>query len=150
MSDFTLRGVDTMTQRLTSISSSTRKALSQAALDEANHIVEQAKGLVPVETGALRDTIHVVTDASGLQQGRDNIGQFTSGADIVVAVTAGDESTPQAVAIHEHPGPHDPPSWRGVNIQFSPGAGPKYLERPLLDSIAGMAERVGSKVGPSK
>lgn len=149
MSDFTLRGVDTLTQRLTSISSSTRKALSQATLDEAESIVDRARSLVPVRTGALRDTIRVVTNASGLQQGRDDGGRFTSGADIVVAVAAGDDSTPQAVAIHEHPSPHSPPSWSGVDVHFNPsGTGAKYLERPLLDSIVGMAERVGAKVGP--
>lgn len=145
MADFSLRGVSDLQQRLVTISRDTRESLSDATLYEAEQIVQRAKALVPVETGNLRDTIHVVK--GHLSQGRNVIGQFTEGSAIEVVVTAGNESTPQAVAIHEHPSPHDPPSWHGVDVKFSPGAGPKYLERPLLDAVPSMAERVGSKVG---
>lgn len=98
-----------------------------------------------MRTGALRDTIKVVKGQ--LSQGRDSGGRFTEGSAIEVVVTAGDDSTPHALAVHEHPSPHDPPSWEGVNVKFNPsGTGPKFLEHPLLESVQGMADRVGSKV----
>lgn len=147
MTEFTLCGVDDCHRRLVTIDRDVRDALSDAALAEAEHVVERARDeFVPIDTGNLRDTIHVVKGS--LSQGRDTGGRYTEGSVVEVIVTAGDDSTPQAIAIHEHPSPHDPPSWQGVNVQFNPaGRGPKFLERPLLESLSGMAERTGSKVG---
>lgn len=66
---------------------------------------------------------------------------------VEVKIVAGDETTPQALAIHEHPSPHSPPSWEGVNVEFHPsGRGPKYIEEPLNEAIGGMAERMASKM----
>lgn len=146
MSDFTLRGVADLERNLTDISRQARENLSNAALEEAEAIAERSRNeFVPVESGNLASTIKVVSGE--LAQGRNERGQFTSGSAIEVRVIAGDESTPQALAIHEHPSPHDPPSWEGVNVKFQPsGRGPKYLELPLNESIGGMAERMGDKV----
>lgn len=54
-------------------------------------------------------------------------------------------SEPYAVAVHEHPSAHSPPSWQGKSVSGirtmrtrrpwtinpSGGRGPKYLERPM-------------------
>lgn len=46
---------------------------------------------------------------------------------------------PEAVAHHEHPSSHSPPSWSGhPTLDYtSPGTGPFYLSRPLFDGIGG-------------
>lgn len=146
MADFTLRGVAELDQKIKDIERSTRENLSRAALEEAEAIAERSRNeFVPINSGNLASTIKVVS--GDLSQGRNDLGQFTSGSAVEVRVIAGDETTPQALAIHEHPSPHSPPSWEGVDVQFRPsGRGPKYLEQPLNESIGGMTERMGSKI----
>lgn len=146
MSDFTLRGVADLKRNLVDISRSTRENLSTAAMEEAESIAERSRNeFVPIDTGNLASTIKVVK--GDLSQGRSELGQFTSGAVVEVKIIAGDDTTPQALAIHEHPSQYSPPSWESVNVQFQPsGRGPKYLERPFNEAISGMVERVGSKV----
>lgn len=146
MADFTLRGVADLRRNLTDISRQSRENLSSAALEEAETIAERSRNeFVPINSGNLASTIKVVSGQ--LEQGRNDLGQFTFGSALEVRIIAGDDTTPQALAIHEHPSPHDPPSWEGVNVQFKPsGRGPKFIEIPLNESIGGMAERVGGKV----
>lgn len=144
MADFTLRGVADLNKRLTEISRETKENISRAALEEAEAIAERSRTeFVPINTGNLASTIKVVK--GDLSQGRNELGQYTSGSAIEVKIIAGDETTPQALAIHEHPSPHDPPSWEGVDVKFRHG-GAKYLERPLNEAIGGMAERAGKKI----
>lgn len=146
MAQFELRGVDSLRKRLIDIDRNTREGLSEGAESEADMIVAKAKDLVPIRSGKLQDSIAVVKGT--LSQGRNALGQFTEGSAIEVIVTAGNDSIPYTLAIHEHPSPHDPPSWAGVNVQFHPeGRGPKFLERPFNEAKTGMAERVASKVG---
>lgn len=147
-SSFSLRGVADLKQKLVDMACETKENLSTATIEEAEMIAERSRNeFVPTDTGNLASTIKVVTDDSGLKQGRNELGQFTSGSAVEVRIIAGDETTPQALAIHEHPSSFDPPSWEGVNVQFQPsGRGPKYLELPLNESIGGMAERVGEKI----
>lgn len=146
MADFTLRGVADLRRNLTDISRQSKENLSTAALEEAESIAERSRNeFVPIESGNLASTIQVVSGQ--LLQGRNDLGQFTSGSAIEVRVIAGDDTTPQALAIHEHPSEHSPPSWEGVNVKFQPsGRGPKYVEIPLNEAIGGMAERVGKKI----
>ncbi len=146
MAEFTLRGVADLKHNLTDISRDTKSNLSTAATEEAESIAERSRNeFVPTDTGNLASTIRVVS--GDLSQGRNELGQFTSGSAIEVRIVAGDETTPQALAIHEHPSSFDPPSWEGVNVQFQPsGRGSKYLQRPLDESIGGMTERMGDKI----
>lgn len=146
MSDFTLRGVADLKHKLTDISRKSRENLSLAALEEAESIAERSRNeYVPIDTGNLASTIKVISGE--LAQGRNELGQYTSGSAIEVRVIAGDDTTPQALAIHEHPSQSSPPSWEGVDVQFQPsGRGSKFLELPLNESIGGMAERVGDKI----
>lgn len=49
-----------------------------------------------------------------------------------------------AVATHEHPSQHSPPSWKqGVNFNVG---GPKYLEKPLRLAANGMGARIAKKL----
>lgn len=146
MPDFSLRGVSDLQRRIKDISSQARSNLSDAAMEEAESIVTEAKErYVPVREGKLRDSIRATK--GHLSQGRDEGGRFTSGSEIEIVISAGGDDIPYAVTIHEHPSPHDPPTWDGVSVQFNPpGTGPKFLELPLNSSIQGMADRVGSKV----
>jgi hypothetical protein len=145
-STFTLRGVADLKRNLTDISRDTKSNLSIAAVEEAEMIAERSRNeFVPIREGNLASTIRV--ESGDLSQGRNELGQFTSGSAIEVRIVAGDETTPQALAIHEHPSQFSPPSWEGVNVEFQPsGRGPKFVERPLNESIGGMAERMGDKI----
>ncbi len=144
MADFTLRGVTNLERRIKEIDRSTRENLSQTALEEAEAIAERSRTeFVPIDSGNLASTIKVISGE--VVQGRSSLGQFTEGSAIEVRVIAGDDSTPQALAIHEHPSPHSPPSWEGVDVKFNHG-GPKYLEQPLNESIGGMVERMSGKI----
>lgn len=147
-SSFSLRGVVDLRRSISDILRDTKENLSAATLEEAEMIAERSRNeFVPIDTGNLASTIRVVTDDSGLRQGRNDLGQYTSGSAVEVRIIAGDDSTPQALAIHEHPSQFSPPSWEGVDVTFQPsGRGEKYLQRPLDEAIGGMAERVGSKV----
>jgi hypothetical protein len=144
VSDFTLRGVDDMLRRLKDIDRQSRESLSDAATEDAEIMIAQRARdeFVPIKSGNLRNTIKVVK--SELSQGRDSGGKFTEGSAIEIKIIAGDDTTPQALAIHEHPSPHDPPSWKS-GVTFKHG-GSKYLERPLNEAISGMADRVAGKV----
>lgn len=147
MATFSLRGVDDMDRRLTEISRQTKDDLSDAAMNEAQDIARKAEERTPEKAGKLRKTIKVVKGQ--LSQGRSELGQFTSGSEIEIVIAAGDDTTPYALTVHEHPSQHDPPTWEGVQVTFHPeGTGPKFLERPLLDSVDGMANRVASRVEP--
>jgi hypothetical protein len=65
-----------------------------------------------------------------------------TGRTIRVELGYGGAAAAYALAIHEHPSPHSPPSWRGVTVHFHPtGHGPKYLERPLMKHVAVLAPR---------
>ena len=106
---------------------------------QARAILDDAKNnYVPVGTGALRDSGKVDPPA-------------TSGDVTSVAITFGDSKTARyAIAIHEHPSSSSPPSWRGVSVTFNPsGRGPKYLERPFLDSVHEVAPTVAKAVKQS-
>jgi hypothetical protein len=78
------------------------------------------------------------------------------GTMIEVAMFYGGASAPYALAIHEHPGPHDPPSWQGATgsgrsggfsgaVRFNIG-GPKYLELPMMAKVPTMARDIAKRI----
>lgn len=102
---------------------------------------------VPVDDGPLRDSGFV--DLPKRQ-----------GTMIEVAMYYGGASAPYALAIHEHPGPHDPPSWRGATgggrsgafsgtVRFQRG-GPKYLEKPMMAVVPRMARDLARRINFDK
>lgn len=76
---------------------------------------------------------HVPVDLSALKNSGTVHLPVVVGNSVSVELSYGGPSVKYALAVHEHPSKHSPPSWQGKQITFSPaGHGPKYLERPLL------------------
>ncbi len=98
------------------------RAATRVLFQKAEVIAGRAKEAVPVDTGALRSTIHVEMD---------------QGATVSAAVVAGGPAAPYAVVVHED-----------LTARHTVG-GPKYIERPMLEvlpSIAGaILKAIGSK-----
>lgn len=151
MSSLQLKGFSAVTQRLKDISSQMKSNAYQSALEMAEIIAEKAREYCPegTETRAdqdkLIDTIRVVERESGIEQGRNDIGQFTSGATITFAIIGGNERTPHFLAVHEHPSRYSPPSWDGVTVHFRKG-GPKFIERSLNEEAGSVIDKLGRKV----
>lgn len=126
-------GHSEMHAKLEALKSHLKSETRQALHDEAQLIIDDAKtNYVPIEHGDLA--------ASGRVVDSDNDN------DLSVQLTFGDGvSEPYALAIHEHPSPHDPPTWKGTTVNFKHG-GPKYLYTPMLKAAAGLAERVARRI----
>ncbi len=46
-----------------------------------------------------------------------------------------------ALAVHENPSKHDPPTWRGTAVMFRPpGRGPQFLLKPLMEARRTLAK----------
>lgn len=144
MADILITGVSGLEARLRSISANLRRSIESAIQEEAGNIVKRAKDeFVPVDSGELRDSIRV--EKSGISQGRDEGGRFTSEANMSISVVAGGPGIEYAVAVHETPSDYDPPTWEGKKVNFTKG-GAKYLEKPLFEAENGMIERIAGKV----
>ena len=122
-------------QRVQAIHPKLNRELRGAMIDEANDIVADSKAnYVPVDSGDLKDSLTV--DALGSNQFQSQIRFHASGA--------------YAIAVHEVHSEHDPPTWRGVDVQFRRG-GPKYLEIPVKNAINnGMHERIADALDVGK
>lgn len=93
---------------------------------------------VPVDLGPLK--------ASGKVHPPEYLGRR-----VTVELSYGDAATAYALAVHEHPSKHSPPSWQGVQVQFSPsGTGPKYLERPLMAAVPTLARDLAADLNLEK
>lgn len=117
---------------------------------EGERILRVAKALTPVGIGPggghLRN--------SGFVSEPELDGEFVT----VRIGFGGGVAEDYALAVHEHPSEHSPPSWQGKGftssskhakhptegvVTFHPaGTGPKFLERPMLDAESGMAARI--------
>lgn len=130
-----LKGLDEMKRRLSAIPRDISKRLARAVKLEAEYIMTVSKReYVPVDLGTLRASGKV--DAPVIDNGY-----------ITVGMHFGDAASAYALTIHEHPSPHDPPSWNGVTVRFKPGdRGPKYLEIPLKAAIPGMNVRIAKAI----
>lgn len=140
---FTLKGQDAMNKRLKRIAAQFGNKIESALRIEAELVMTKSKrDHVPVDLGTLRNSGHV---------GRP----VRVGKDVSVTMAYGGPAAAYALAVHEHPSRHSPPSWENIRdeqgrfrrVQFSPsGRGPKYLERPLMDAIPGMPERIAARL----
>lgn len=92
------------------------------------------------EVFAPRDKGGLIAD-SGVDVVRD-------GNDVTATLWYGrGEAADYAVATHETPSEHDPPTWKGIPVTFTHG-GPQYLSRPVMDAEEGFADRVAKRVMP--
>lgn len=133
---FKLKGGAEMRRELKAIANRYPSRMEAAITLEAERIVTTAKqDYVPVDLGPLR--------ASGHVEPPKRAGRLGLGKDIEVSMSFGGSSAPYALAVHEHPSEHSPPTWQGKAIVFSPpGRGPKYLEIPFRLARTGMAARL--------
>lgn len=97
--------------------------IGRALYRRAEMVMTDSKNnFVPVEFSTLRN--------SGMVHFPE-----VKGTTVSVMLSYGGAAQAYALAIHEHPSKHSPPSWKGVTVRFHPaGRGPKYLERPLMNA----------------
>jgi len=145
MSSLRLTGIEQLGRNLNTILSEMKKNLADGAKERAERVRDRAQELCPEDTGKLKDTIRVVESTTGIKQGRTLGGQFTSEAVISVGVVVGDETTPYALAVHEYPSEHNPPSWEGGDVHFTKG-GPKFLENAVKEEEGLLLPYLASKV----
>lgn len=143
MASFTLKGIESLQSRIKGLEESIKDNARRAANEDADRIRDLSKEYCPEDDTVLVDSIRV--DQSDVGQGRNALGQFNSEAVAVISITAGGSDVPHALAVHEHPSKHDPPSWEGVEVHFRKG-GPKFLERAMKDISSGMLQRLGNKI----
>jgi hypothetical protein len=135
---FHLSGTQAVDRRIRRLASRLPQIAARALRREAEAIMTESKRkYVPVDLGTLRSSGHV---------GEVIIKPGPAGG-VEVTLGFGGAAAPYALAIHEVHSPHDPPSWKGVDVNFKlKGRGRKYLEIPLRLAVRGMAERIGIRV----
>lgn len=143
----TVRGAKALAAKLRGLAARTPARVAAALYAEAELIMTRAKTeFIPVDLGTLR------------RSGKVHPPKIT-GRTIEVRLAVGDDASPYALAVHEHPSGASPPSWRGLPVgsihgvrtgqpwSVGPtGRGPKYLERPLKQAIRGMDKRIAAAV----
>ena len=138
---FKLEGAERVRRELKSIANRYPGKMEAALTLEAERIMTVSKqDYVPVDDNPLRSSGHV--------QPTERSGRLGLGDDVEISLSFGGSSAPYALAVHEHPSDHSPPTWEGKVITFSPpGRGPKYLEIPFRLARVGMAARVAKTLG---
>ncbi len=63
---------------------------------------------------------------------------------VTVELGFGGAAKAYALAVHEHPSKHSPPSWKN-GVTWNVG-GPKYLERPVNEAEQGFGKRVAKEM----
>lgn len=134
---FTLKGSKAMERRILVIAAQHPGKVEGGLLVEGEVVMTTSKrNNVPRDLGTLRNSGHVQP-------------VVRRGDDFEVTLVYGGAAAPYAIAVHENPSSHDPPSWQGKTIEFNPpGHGQKYLERPLMDAVPGMAGRIAARIKP--
>jgi hypothetical protein len=130
-----LEGVGLMQWKLQRLIDDVPKKVASALYVEAELVMTRSKDeFVPVDHGTLKNNGHVgrpVIDSDGIS----------------VELGFGGPAAEYALAVHEHPSEYDPPTWQGKAIVFQPdGRGPKYLEKPMMEAVNGMADRIASGI----
>lgn len=134
---FELKGTKAMQRKIERIAQQFPNKIERALRIEAELVMTDSKrNFVPVDLGTLRSSGHV-----------GNVER--KGKDLSVTLDYGGAAAPYALAVHEHPSDHSPPSWEGkaltdISDWSKDGRGPKYLERPLMAAIPGMARRIAA------
>lgn len=129
-------GVEAAIAKLRETAKRTTAAKKRALLAEAHAIRRKSLKYVPIDFGVLKGSALVAP-----------IEEHSDGS-VSTTIAYGGDAGAYALAVHEHPSGHSPPSWKGVEVKFSgaPERGPKYLERALNEAMDGMTERIGERV----
>jgi hypothetical protein len=128
---FELVGTDPMRKRIARLARVFGVSVENSLLEEAQRIMKTSQEEhVPVDKSVLKDSGEVSQDRRGEQ--------------VTVALSY---ETPYAVAVHEHLSDASPPSWLNTTVRFGPGnRGPKYLERPLMDAVPQLGQKLGARL----
>lgn len=133
---FYLDGVSDAIKKVNAIAKDLRKETGKAVRYEVEKVGTAADRIVPVDLGTLRGSKTIT-------------GPDMSSDKIEVVIGYGGAAAAYAAAIHETPSEHDPPSWKGVTVDFKvKGTGRKYLERPLIEAMPGMSDRIAERIKP--
>ncbi len=98
-------------------------AAEAALFEEAEAIMARSKDeFVPVDEGILRASGHVQLPVR-------------TGGDVSVTLAYGGPAEAYAVIQHER-----------LDFNHPHGGGPKYLERPLVEAVPGMGDRIAARI----
>lgn len=123
-------GLDELQKRLKKSGDDAVRDLARGLTVEAEQIMTEAKRRTPVDQGTLRGSGHVRAP-------------HIRGTRAEVVLGFGGAASAYALAVHEHPSRHSPPSWRGKTINWNAaGTGPKFLEGPVNEAGRGFGNRV--------
>lgn len=116
-----LSGDKEFLRKLRSLGDQATTLVKAALLQEAEAIMTESKQQVPVDTGVLRSTGHVTPPES-------------SRGHVVVTLGYGGPAAPYAIVQHER-----------LDFAHKVGAA-KFLERPMLEAVNGMEQRLGRAI----
>ena len=135
MAEIKWTGVDELQAKLLQAHAKALMALGGAIQLEGETIMTRSKReFVPVDLGTLRGSGHVTQPEY-------------SGHKAEVTLGYGGPAAAYALAVHEHPSVHSPPTWQGKDINWNvAGSGPKYLEKPMLESRKGQGQRIARRI----
>lgn len=131
-------GVNELQDRLFMAHLNALQAMGGAIYLEGQTIMTRSKReFVPVDLGTLRGSGHVEQPEY-------------SGHKAEVTLGYGGPAAAYALAVHEHPSVHSPPSWQGktaeqINWNVA-GSGPKYLETPVVEANIGLGQRLARRI----
>lgn len=127
-----LRGAREFKAYLRNLPRVTEQQAAAALRAEAEDIMLKSKrDHVPVDQGTLRASGQVAEPV-------------IRGSMVSVELGYGGAASAYALAVHEHPSEHSPPSWSG-GVKFTVG-GPKYLEKPVLAAARNLGQRIARRL----
>ena len=121
-------GIDEFSQFLQNAPKATVRDVEAALFQEGENIMGVSKQRTPVDLQGLRSSGHV----------KEPITKKNT----IVTLAYG---TKYAVAVHETPSEHDPPSWVGKTIKFTSGQS-KFLESAMKEASKGFGGRLKRRV----
>lgn len=139
--EFKTRGAATMARKIRGIARTQPDKVLKAVYLEAELVMTDSKrNYVPIDLGTLRNSGYVAKPE-----------RF--GSNITIKFGFGGAASAYAIAVHETPSKYDPPSWKGITVEFGQRKGKgggqrgaKYLERPLKEALKGMAGRIADRI----
>lgn len=130
---FTITGDREMAAKIRKAAKKFPEEARAALFAEGEYVMGRSKNeFVPVRNSILKNSGHVVMARTGL----------------TVDLVFGGPAKAYALAVHEHPSRHDPPSWKG-GVTFRIG-GPGYLKKPMDQEAPKMSRRLAKKLNIEK
>lgn len=150
---FKLVGAEQLAAKLRQAGGRARPIIAGALWEIGQEIMGESQQQVPVLTGALKNSGRVFSEWGGQMRtaaggmgsigGADaaGIGTFGSADDVTVTLGYGGAALGYALAVHETPSSHDPPSWEGKTVHFTHGKA-----HFLSDPVKARAVRFGAQM----